>query len=167
MTDRKEKHYQRIITLSWDHPRYGYRLFQLRCVRSRVQMILAIPFLHGCSALSGPDDRGGGDNEMRAVSINRHAEFFPVLDQEAEEIIDDVCKCRYENFTVGGVISKSNMKYGYAEIRSRATPVTVSSAFWVIGNHRWWEKHEMAPMARVTPRHASCRPHYTNGILVA
>ena len=23
------------------------------------------------------------------------AEFFPVLDQEAEEIIDDVCKCRY------------------------------------------------------------------------
>ena len=63
------------------------------------------------------------------------AEFFPVLDQEAEEIIDDVCKCRYENFTVGGVISKSNMKYGYAEIRSRATPVTVSSAFWVIGNH--------------------------------
>ena len=47
------------------------------------------------------------------------AEFFPVLDQEAEEIIDDVCKCRYENFTVGGVISKSNMKYGYAEIRRR------------------------------------------------
>ena len=26
---------------------------------------------------------------------------------------------RYENFTVVGVISKSNMKYGYAEIRRR------------------------------------------------
>jgi hypothetical protein len=47
------------------------------------------------------------------------AEFFPVLDQEAEEIIDDIYKCRYENFTVGRVISKSNMKYGYAEIRRR------------------------------------------------
>ena len=38
-------------------------------------MIIAIPFLHGCSAPSGPDDSGDGDNEMRAVSINRHAEF--------------------------------------------------------------------------------------------
>ena len=75
LTDRKEQHYQRIITLSWDHPRYGSRLFQLHCFRWRVQMIIAIPFLHGCSAPSGPDDSGDGDNEMRAVSINRHAEF--------------------------------------------------------------------------------------------
>lgn len=41
--------------------------------------ILAIPFLHGCSAPSGPDDSGGGDNEMRAVSINRHAEFAALV----------------------------------------------------------------------------------------
>lgn len=208
------------------------RLFLLCGFLRGLPIIVAIPFLHGCSTPSGPDDSGDANDELRAVSINRHAEFtapvsatplsdsenqsgwfirndlsdefdggtldtrkwyvagapyvynelpigltedsdgssadwlgrapsvfdmsnyfiadgklhllvewapdselFPVLDEEGEEIIDDECMCRYENFTVGGIISKSNMKYGYAEIRSRAAPVTVSSAFWMIGNH--------------------------------
>ena len=45
-------------------------------------MIVTIRFLHGCSTPSGPDDSGDANDELRAVSINRHAEFrhlFPLL----------------------------------------------------------------------------------------
>jgi beta-glucanase (GH16 family) len=63
-----------------------------------------------------------------------HSSYFPVI-QDGEESIDDDCDCKYENYTTGGVITKSNMQYGYVEIRSKAAPVTVSSAFWLIGNH--------------------------------
>ena len=60
--------------------------------------------------------------------------YFPVM-EDGEELIDEDCNCRYENYTTGGVISTGNMKYGYVEIRAKAAPTTVSSAFWLIGNH--------------------------------
>ena len=43
------------------------------------------------------------------------------------------------------------MKCDYAEICSRATPVKVSSAFWVIGNHFEIDVFEMVGKARDDP----------------
>ena len=63
------------------------------------------------------------------------ANVFPVLDENGNELIDDDCGCKYEKYTTSGLISRSNIQYGYFEIRANAAPVSVSSAFWLVGNH--------------------------------
>ena len=41
---------------------------------------------------------------------------------------------KYENITTAAVISKSLFRYGYMEIRCKATDASVSSAFWTTGD---------------------------------
>lgn len=64
-----------------------------------------------------------------------YSEIFPVLDEDDEVIIDDDCNCQYEKYTVGGIISRNSIQYGYAEIRAKVPSLPISSAFWMIGNH--------------------------------
>ena len=61
--------------------------------------------------------------------------MFPVLDDDGDPMLDEDCDCPYENYTVGGLVSRNSLQYGYAEIRAKAAPLPVSSAFWMIGNH--------------------------------
>lgn len=75
-----------------------------------------------------------GTNLALSIEWKPDSERFPT-DESGAPFVDEECDCVYENYTVGGIISKANLRYGYAEIRSRAAPVTVSSAFWMIGNH--------------------------------
>lgn len=58
------------------------RLFLLCGFLRGLPIIVAIPFLHGCSTPSGPDDSGDANDELRAVSINRLRSLrhlFPLL----------------------------------------------------------------------------------------
>jgi len=59
--------------------------------------------------------------------------FFPHLDEDDNDIIDDDCDCKYEKYTSAAVVSKYGFKYGYFEVRAKVAPVSMSSAFWAIG----------------------------------
>ena len=87
------------------------------------------------SAFSPDNVRLAGGQLYLRTAWAPDAEVFPVLEKDGSEMVDDDCGCIYENYTVGGLISRSNLNYGYAEIRSRAAPLPLSSAFWIIGNH--------------------------------
>ncbi|SVA54800.1 uncharacterized protein METZ01_LOCUS107654 [marine metagenome] len=87
-----------------------------------------------------------------SVEWEPDSDLFPVLDEDGRIAIDEDCKCPYENYTVGGIISREMLHYGYVEIRSRAADIpAVSSAFWLIGNHFEIDVFEMIGQAGSGP----------------
>ena len=47
--------------------------------------------------------------------------YFPHLDEDGNEIIDDDCDCNYEKYTSGALVGKKGFKYGYMEVRAKVS----------------------------------------------
>lgn len=59
---------------------------------------------------------------------------FPFSDEIGKPWGDDNTEERYENITTASILGRTEFKYGYMEIRSKAADAEITSSFWSIGN---------------------------------
>ena len=99
-----------------------------------------------CSASSAPWEGRApslfvGDNivveqgKLKLKSrIDPRNSHFPVYEHGSKKLlIDPDSNSKYEKYTTAAVVSKASFRYGYFETRAKIADVTLSSAFWAIG----------------------------------